>query len=382
MHRYAVCNLLTTLSYPPWTKGLDRVVYITRSGEEQFPFHAYVHPDDTCTDKSHHSATFWSFSRLPEEIQLHVLAICPASILFQLMHTCSKLRTEASKQFWAKADAYFPVEAHWLINKAYPGDSVWNMTFLAQVHSVEVDYSLVLNDRICMRQQDERVEIQSNLVDIFWASLQNRVPNVKRVIPNYNKGNTGREYGLDRIPLALRLLIEASPHGIESSVLFLERKQTSHPTTWRTATWRRCLLRRTEQALDRHHFDMGRNEPFSCPVASCTAYFSKSGQWTIHAAEEHYQEWKRLLESLPSSSVGAGLRERNQALDRKTREVQEQYKEMKDAWKTGDEARRGEIQRSWIEQLDNDAAWETEKKGTSELWNQFMEDVHTEHSST
>ena len=56
--------------------------------------------------------------------------------------------------------------------------------------------------------------------------------------------------------------------------------------------------------------------------------------------------------------------------DRKTREVQAQYKEMKDTWKTGDKARRGEIERSWMEQLNNDAAWETEEKGTSsKLWN-------------
>ncbi|PVH92908.1 hypothetical protein DM02DRAFT_259704 [Periconia macrospinosa] len=341
MHRYGVCNLLTTLSYPPWTKGLDRVVYMTQHGEERFPFYAYVQPNDVCTVNSHHNASFWSFSRLPAEIQVHVLAMCPASTLFRLMHTSLKLRTEALKLFWAKADTYFLVDAHWLINKAYPGDSMWDMAFLVQVQNVEIDYSSVLNNRICMRQEDERVEIQSNLVDIFWASLRDRVLNVKRVILNYNEGSTGREYGLDRIPLALRLLVEASPHGIETCVLFLERKQTSRPTTWRTATWRRCLLRRTEQgvweegnlekfrktilmppkifrgpvgsfgellyqcytkiplqryglwplmveALDRHHFDVGRNEPFPCPVASCTAYFSKGGEWTIYAAEEHY----------------------------------------------------------------------------------------------
>jgi hypothetical protein len=55
------------------------------------------------------------------------------------MHTSSKFRTEASKLFWGKGDAYFLVEAQWLLNKAYPGQSFWDMAFLTNVQNIEIE---------------------------------------------------------------------------------------------------------------------------------------------------------------------------------------------------------------------------------------------------
>jgi hypothetical protein len=99
MRRQAICNLLTTLSYPPWTKGLDRAVYMTPDGEERIPFYAYIQPTGVGTNTLQHSTTLWAFRQLPAEIQLHILTMCSASTLFQLMRVSSKLRTEASKLF-------------------------------------------------------------------------------------------------------------------------------------------------------------------------------------------------------------------------------------------------------------------------------------------
>ncbi|PVI04163.1 hypothetical protein DM02DRAFT_202829 [Periconia macrospinosa] len=426
MNRKWVCNLLADFSHPPWTKSLDRVVYMSigKGGEEQIPFHAYVQPNDTCTVKAHHNATFWSFSRFPEEIQLHILAMCPASTLFQLMHTSSKLRIEASKQFWANPNVYFYVLEKWLMDKAYQGDTLWDVSFLAQVQNVEVGYSLDIDERI-YRQQNGRVEIESNLADIFWASLKDRIPNVKRVILNQHSGT--RKMG--DVLLAMQLLVEASPPGVECSILITEEKQTSESTPWNTDTFQRCLIQPKEQgvwekrkpgkfretvlpppkkfegpvgrfmellyqfgwkippqrsgllllmveALDRHHFDMGQHEPFSCPFSSCTAYFSNGGEWTIHAAEKHYHDWEKLPEYLPNSSAGTDLRERIQALDRKRREVREQFQKIRDAWRTSHEARRREMKYSMIEQLANDPSWETEEKGEKHwVWEEFLRAV-------
>jgi hypothetical protein len=436
MRRQATCNLLATLSYPPWTKDLNREVYMTSGGEERIPFHVYVQPSNICTVALQHSVALSTFLQLPEEIQLHVLAMCSASTLFQLMRTTSKLRIEASKLFWGKESAYFLVEAQWLLEKACPGESNRDMAFLTNVQNMEVEYQPGISQKICL-QRDETVQIQHNLVDTFWTSLKDRFPNVRKVILNHNEGNTSWQDDKEPFPLALQLLLQACPQGIESSVLFLEKKQQLHPaaetTNWRTATWQRCLFQQKDngewyksepessrktilmppkqfkgpvgrfnqlryqcyqkiplqrfglwplmvEALDRHHFDVGRNVPFACPLPGCTAYFSQAGEWTVHAAESHYREWKRLLEILPSTSAGAGLRERSQALDRKTREVQEQFQEIKDAWVRGDETIQREIKRSWIEQLNGDAAWETEKKGEmSRLWIRFMEDLHSDY---
>jgi hypothetical protein len=131
------------------------------------------------------------------------------------------------------------------------------------------------------------------------------------------------------------------------------------------------------EALDRHFFDLGRNTSFACPLPSCTAYFTQAGEWTTHAAKVHYQEWKSLLEILPSTSVGAELRNRNEALEQKTKEVQGQFKDITDAWITGDETTQREIKRSWVEQINNDAAWETEEQGEkSELWRDFINSLY------
>jgi hypothetical protein len=76
------------------------------------------------------------------------------------------------------------------------------------------------------------------------------------------------------------------------------------------------------------------------------------------------------------SSVGAELRERSQALERKTRDVQEQFQKIKGLWNTGGSSIRKEIQGSWMEQLSIDAAWDTREKGeNSKLWSEFRQDM-------
>lgn len=438
MRRQATCNLLTSLSYPPWTKDVERVVYMTRDGEKRTPFYDYVRPSGVRTAGPRHSATTCRFQHLPEEVQLYILTMCSASTLFQLMHVSSKLRIEASKLFWAKENAYFLVESQWLLNEAYPGDSFWDMAFPARVQNVEVEYSPETSNEICLRQDEGGVEIQRNLITAFWVTLKRRFPSVTRVILNQNEENTRPMYKNEPFPPALQLLVRACPTEIKVSVLFLEKKKQevldrAETIDWRTATWQRSQFWQTSsgewdkrkpdecrqtilmppkqfrgpvgqfgelqyqcykriplqryglwplmvEALDRHYFDEGRNEAFSCLLPSCTAYFSLAGDWPLHAAKVHYQEWQSLLEILPSTSVGFYIRERSQALDKKTREVQAQFKEIRDTWFRDDETTQRAIQRSWMEQLNSDPAWETKGTGTnSSLWEDFMEELYSNY---
>lgn len=53
--------------------------------------------------------------------------------------------------------------------------------------------------------------------------------------------------------------------------------------------------------------------------------------------QTHYQEWKRLLEILPSTSVGAALRNRAEALEQAKRKLQAQFEDIRDAWVAGGE---------------------------------------------
>lgn len=93
--------------------------------------------------------------------------------------------------------------------------------------------------------------------------------------------------------------------------------------------------------------------------------------------QTHYQEWKRLLEILPSTSVGAALRNRAEALEQAKRKLQAQFEDIRDAWVAGGETTQREIRRGWVERIDNEAAWETEERGEkSELWKEFMYNLY------
>jgi hypothetical protein len=436
MHRDAICNLLGVLSYPSRPRDLYQAVYMTSSGEERTPFHIYVSPSSICRDASQQDMAFSAFNQLPAEIQLHIVAMCSVSTLFQLMHTSSKLRIEASKLFWGQRATYFLVEAEWLIDKAYPGQSFWDMAFLANVQNVEVEYQPIISQRICFHGSGTQV-IQHDLIDNFWAALKNRFPNIRKVILNQSKGSYSRD-DKNPFPLALQCLLQACPQRIECSLLYVEQKPQSvtEIPQWRTDAWQRCLFQYTDyrgwlkteperirrtilmppkqfkgpighymglryqahkkiplqrlglwplmvEALDRCHFDEERNEPFSCPLSGCIAYFSQAGEWSVHAAEVHYREWENLLEILPSNSMGADLRERSQALDREKKQIQEKFGTIIEAWVVGDEVAQEKIQQSWIEQLHNDAAWGTQETGIkSELWAEFMQDIYMSIPST
>jgi hypothetical protein len=342
MHRDAICNLLEVLSYPSRPRDLHQAVYMTSSGEERTPFHIYVSTSSICRDVSQQNTAFSTFNQLPAEIQLHIVAMCSVSTLFQLMHTSSKLRIEASKLFWGQRATYFLVEAEWLIDKAYPGQSFWDTAFLVNVQNVEVEYQPVISKKIRFHERGTQV-IRQDLIDTFWAALKNWFPNIQKVILNQSKGSYGLEDDEEPFPLALQCLLQACPQSIECSLLYVEQKPQSVTgiPQWRTDPWQRCLfqyaddrrwlkteperIRRTilmppkqfkgpigqymrlryqahkkiplqkfglwplmVEALDRYHFDEGCNEPFFCPLSGCTAYFSQAGEWSVHAAEVHY----------------------------------------------------------------------------------------------
>jgi hypothetical protein len=431
MHRDAICNLLELLFYPYQSRDLYQAVYMTSSGEERTPFHTYVSPSGIRGNMSLQDTAFSMFNQLPAEIQLHIVAMCSVSTLFQLMHTSSKLRREALKLFWGQKATYFLVEAEWLIDKAYPGQSFWDMAFLANVQNVEVEYQPVISKKICCHRHGTLV-IRHDLIDTFWAALKHWCPNLQKVILNQSKGSYNLEDDNEPFPRALQCLLQACPPSIKCSLLYLEQKPQSETgiLQWRTEPWQRCLFQYTDdggwlktepqrmrrtifmppkqfkgpvghymglryqahkiiplqrlglwplivEALDCYYFDGVHDKPFSCPLSGCTAYFSQGGEWSVHAAEVHYREQKKLLEVLPSNRTGAELRERSQALDRKTKQLQEEFRIIREAWVAGDETAQKEIRQLWIEQLHYDAAWETRETGMkSTLWADFMQDVY------
>jgi hypothetical protein len=251
---------------------------------------------------------------------------------------------------------------------------------------------------------------------------------VKKVILNHIGESVSSEDDEGPFPMALQLLLQACPHDVECSVLIFEKRKSQYntnTTSLPSIEWEQSLFRqvgvgawdRSEpdkyrktilmppkqfkgpaggfgkllyeqytkiplqryglfplvvEALDRYHFDMGRNDPFSCPLPSCEAHFDKAGQWTVHVAEVHFREWSSLRETLPGSA-GADLRKRSQALDSRIWDIEGEIIKLRKAWVVDNGVNQREMQRSWMEQLDSDPAWESkEKQERSRPWLELM----------
>jgi hypothetical protein len=230
MHPEHACNLLPALSLPPWEESLCREVYMTLGGEQWTPFHAYVRPRPIChcSGPAKPSVDAWPFTRLAPELQLSVLANCSADALYQWMHVSSWFRKEASNLFWTQPDAYFLVDAYWLLEGAYSGRTFADTTMLAYVQQVEVACSTSISDRICPLQ-DGQLHVQEEMAVSFWATLRSKCPRVKKVILNHN-GESGR-WADDKEPFAyvLQLLLWSCPPDIKASALYKKKKKSRQP---------------------------------------------------------------------------------------------------------------------------------------------------------
>lgn len=94
----------------------------------------------------------------------------------------------------------------------------------------------------------------------------------------------------------------------------------------------------------------------------------KAGQWTTHAAEIHYGEWnvgtwfegKRFV-ILPEE-LRCLFEERERSLRKKEEELSSEWMRVySECNREGDE-KRMEMESKWMEQLENDEAWDTGEK--------------------
>jgi hypothetical protein len=108
-----VCNLVATLSGPSCKTPLNWNLHMTSEGEEQFPFHQHVRSERAGEvfkpqDSSRSLRNLPTKLQLPTELQWRVMDFCAdRATLWQLMHTSSGLRAEASKRFWADPHTYY-----------------------------------------------------------------------------------------------------------------------------------------------------------------------------------------------------------------------------------------------------------------------------------
>jgi hypothetical protein len=406
---------------------------MTLEGERRIPFYSYVQPRRTTAALAGQGVLFRCFSALPLELQIRILTLCSARTLFQMMQVSSVLRAEACKVFWANPNAYFLVQAEWLLGGGYPGCTYSDVPFLAHVQNVQIDYWEGTDSTICLLRNGT-LEIRQDRITEFWRSFTRRCPDAKRVIINQCWMSPLWRKETQPIPRALQILLDSCPPGIQASAFVVRDTesegldtsaavkvaekwqrsvyQQSSKSTWVKVqsgqNWKTILtptkrfqgpvgrfheMRHrglmlelqedglwplTIEALGRHQFQGGRQEPFFCPAAECRAYLEGAEEWLVHAAELHYQEWMRgeRFAMLPQ-----GRREefeaRARVLKRRREEVEQRGREIVDEWNKGGKGKQKEIEDKWIEQLESDRAWDTGKKGSkSQLWEEFWQEMN------
>jgi hypothetical protein len=94
-------------------------------------------------------------------------------------------------------------------------------------------------------------------------------------------------------------------------------------------------------------------------------------EWTAHAAESHPLDWLE-FDILPDETR-AVFENRARALEQSLEDIATWYKKIRNKWNEEWGKNQGEIERGWMEQLDNEEAWYTGEKGSeSKLWRQFV----------
>lgn len=255
------------------------------------------------------------------------------------MHVSSTFRIEASKLFWADPNAFYLVDGDWIHEGGYPGSTYCDFSFMANVQNVIIDPAN------CIRSLTSRDGRWVDLTDAKtgFKELTRILPNAKKLVIKQNWNLHVTKSDMEPVLHIARNLRQFFPQ-LDVAALVIERLHNPRTTvymgpathhyqralyrlsadgSWREATdkWNSATLlipskkfqgpagefygpehKRLQnmykhhsfwplmiEALDRHHFDNGRNTPFKCPDVDCDAYFTQAGQWSLHAMDFHTQ---------------------------------------------------------------------------------------------
>jgi len=387
------------ISKGPWTKPLNWNLQATNYGEPCIPFALYVQLEPT---RSLYTI-FPQFRALPTELQLRILRFCDSPTLFQLMKVSSAMRVEAKILFWSFPDAWYRVEAEWLLAGGFPGHAHHAINILPYVEQVEVSF-----DHMDSLYQDWEAEIsrgrlEESVVPIqsvedrvrsFWQTLQYRFPRATDVVVTES---TPRE-ATELLPDDLKIIVERCPKGIHASASFLKRATgytyLLERNLWRqaesdsetagewqqiTSMWihqsillppkefrgpvgaydstfykfhRYCRQKTGAQllvieAVERHHFHE-RRKPFNCLKPGCEVGFEGPGEWTLHAIDNaHFRS------AVVPDSVKALFDQSNSLLEQTYRQDRT-WSKIKAAWSKERSEKRRNTEQAFLHQLDYD----------------------------
>lgn len=178
-----------------WQRPLDFSLHSTRQGELSVPFPRHVRRFDPAAS----NASFRHFAKLPVELQLRIFHFCDPATVFRLMHTSHYMRTEAKKLFFSDPEAWYHVDAGWLLRGGYAAHTEYNLEFLACVERLNVDFGW-MTERTWMTQEgssewggteEEAVAAAFGGMDEcmrdFWRAIQYRLPKLQHIILSDDK---------------------------------------------------------------------------------------------------------------------------------------------------------------------------------------------------
>ena len=366
------------------------------------PFAYHIRQPEPTTPPS---ASFHQFSRLPPELQLMIIHWCDKPTLFQLMLTSRFTRTEARKAFFSDPDAWYCIDTDWtqrdwLFEGGHPGDTCWNMDFLAFVERLYINLGQMTVSHWMNQKwsgtEEEAVAgafgLMNENIQTFWGIVRHVFPRLKHVI--IGDGWPRMDDDKNRpvvLPTAMYTKVgQMCPPGINISISLARRERYAtrlvkrirwRPVVTRTDAntklkWeeranpsepqiyppyktfrgpvgraqdllaRRHIRKQRNEtqrthhiaAIEKFHFD-GRHEPFGCSFRECPAFFNEPEEYTNHAM--HMLHYERDMLLIPFKALFSEHEKRWEKL----KDIEDEKMEAIFAWwgKEGSEKRKNAI---------------------------------------
>lgn len=399
------------------THPLDLALGATSYGERRIEFFHYIR-HTTAPPLPH--AYFPQFSRLPIELRNQIVSLCDNSTLFRLMQVSSAIRTEARKHFWSDPDVLYCIDAHFLLAGGLPGQTDFDLEFLAYVKHLEIDIDSMSDFTKVWEYSTERWprpgdssvnEIE--LIGTFWQTINRVFPRVTDIVVCETTPRSNKE----SLPDALTMVALMCPASINVSASYLW-EVTDNSTLLQRRLWRRQtdngaldeleeistprprqsvlpplkhfygpvgMFMRSNyrfyrlyslrmngtrllllEARERHQFD-NRHEPFSCFQPACDARFDERGQWTSHATLTRHDIYHE-----PPDEFRVLYQQREEAIQDILHRTQADLKVIAENFGEKGSSKRHDAIQAFLHQLDNDPLYMLGKPAKDTvLWKEY-----------
>lgn len=201
------------------TIPFDLNLCLNPKGETVVPYKYFV-----AAERSSSTSIFPRFLDLPNDIELVFYDSCDAPTLWQLMRTSSRLRTEASKRFWALSNVWYHCDPDWwyALNKNRPGLVQHCPDFAERIEQVEISaVRLEMEFRAdeSLKGEEKQIDMQ-NKARRLWEAVERSFPSVKTVVLT---GQLPMEHTVEEEAnsfLSIALAVGQAPAGVTVLVAF------------------------------------------------------------------------------------------------------------------------------------------------------------------